>query len=172
MPVQRYTGPGLIIASVFFLGFAIYLFTTGALKMTSDHKISGMIEGYSYKNHTCIICQTVFHGYPNCKEYSYSGAVRLNYQVNSKNCTSILPVNVCGATPEQAEQHTEELYKIDSMLEGYYAKGCDFHFFRSNGWESVGLGIAFFSVFLVLLSLGIYFTTKYNQQNRYQQLMN
>lgn len=163
-----------MVASLVFLGLSLLFLITGIREMTSDHEVSAKVNGYTYRNRTCVVCQTVFRGYPNCHEFSYSGALILTYQTNSNknNCTSTTIVNVCGSTPELAEQHTEELYKNGTTIEGYYSNECDFHFHKAGGWDALGLGITFFCVFVLFLSLGIYFTKKYNQQRNYQHFMN
>ena len=132
----------------------------------SEKPTSGIVTGYGYTNDTCIFCQSIFHsGYPNCKEYHHSGAVNIVFD----NCSSLVPVNICGSTPEIAERNTKEFYDIGSKIEGY-DKSCEFHFFRDNAWPSVILGIIFFSVFTVLLSVGIYFVRKYNNGLGYQRV--
>lgn len=155
--VQKHTGPMLIIGSLLFLGLSLYFIISGVLLITNEQTTFGVVSGYSYTNNTCIVCSTVFRGYPNCKEYAYSGAVKLKFN----NCSDTTAVNVCGSTPEKAEKNTEELYKLGDKLDGY-VKNCKFHFFRANGWANIIIGMVFFSVFLFFLGLGIYFTRKYN----------
>ena len=156
--IRKHTGPTLIVGSLVFLGLAIFGMVSGSMRIASLSKTVGTVNGYGYTNNTCIVCSTVFHGYPNCNEYPYSGAVQLLFN----NCSDTVAVNVCGSTPEKAEKNTEELYKLGTEFDGY-AKKCEFHFFGAgaNGWGSIIIGLVFFSIFIFLMSLGIYFTRKF-----------
>ena len=158
MPVQRHTGPMLISASLCLLGVSLFFMITGVRTLTSETNVTGIVTDYGYTNNTCMVCSTVYHGYPNCQEYPYSGAVLLVFN----NCSDMVAVNVCGSTPEKAEKNAEELYKIGTKFDGYMKK-CEFHFFRAaNGWGNIVMGIVFLSICLLFLGLGIYFTRKFN----------
>lgn len=156
--MQKHTGPMLIAGSLFFLGLSVFFIVQGVIKTTSEGQVVGTVNGYGYTNLTCIVCQTVFHGYPNCKEYPHSGSIKLVFN----NCSDVVPVNVCGETPDIATKNTEKMFKMDSTVNGY-TNNCEFHFFRSDGWEYLGMGIFFFTVFLILLSIGIYFARKFHR---------
>ena len=153
---QKYIGP--LICSFLFFGFSCFLIISGSLKLSYYKLVYGTVNGYDYTNKTCIVCQSVFHGYPTCEVYEHSGAVLLTFN----NCMATIPVNICGGTPESAIRNTKELYKIGSQLEGY-RHNCYFHFLRSDGWQFIGLGVAFFIVFMVLLCIGLFFLRKHRR---------
>lgn len=164
--VQKHTGPMLIGGSLLVLGFSIFLFVTGAKQLTSEKETSAMVNGYTYVNSTCLVCQgEVFHGLPNCKEYPYTGAILLVFN----NCSDVVSANVCGNTPVEAETNTEKLYKIGTKFDGF-SKGCKFYFLRGYAQEILIMGAVAFVAFLTLLGLGIYFIKKYEKQNQYQRV--